>query len=85
MITNLREAKAQLSMLVHRAAAGEEIIITVHGRPTARMTAVTTPAGSASDARAWMHELAVAAEAARCGDVRATPQEQWDDVRAERG
>lgn len=85
MITNLREAKAQLSMLVQRAAKGEEIIITVHGRPTARMTAVTAPAGSAIDAREWMHELAVEAEAARCGEVRATPQEQWDDLRADRG
>ena len=85
MITNLREAKAQLSMLVQRAAAGHEIIITVHGRPTARMTAVTTPAGSSIDASQWMHELALAAEAARCGEVRATPQKQCDDLRAERG
>ena len=85
MITNLREAKAQLSMLVQRAAAGEEIIITVHGRPTARMTAVTTPAGSSADARQWMHELALEAEAARCGELRGTTQEQWDDLRAERG
>lgn len=85
MITNLREAKAQLSMLVQRAAEGEEIIITVHGRPTARMTAVTMPAESASDARDWMHELAAAAEAARCGEIRSTSQEQWDDLRAERG
>jgi prevent-host-death family protein len=85
MIMNLREAKAQLSMLVQLAAEGEEIVITVRGRPTARMTAVTSPAGSASDARDWMHELAAAAETARCGEVRATPQKQWDDLRAERG
>lgn len=85
MITNLRDAKAQLSMLVQRAAEGEEIIITVHGRPTARMTAVAPPPGSTVDARAWMHELALEADAARCGEVRATPQEHWDDVRAERG
>ena len=56
-----------------------------HGRPTARMTAVTMPAESASDARDWMHELAAAAEAARCGEIRSTSQEQWDDLRAERG
>jgi antitoxin (DNA-binding transcriptional repressor) of toxin-antitoxin stability system len=72
-------------MLVQRAAEGEEIIITVHGRPTARMTGVTTPAGSAIDARVWMHELAVEAETARCGDVRGTRQEHWDDLRADRG
>jgi len=85
MITNLREAKAQLSKLVQRAAEGEEIIITVHGRPTARMTAVTSAAGSAIDAREWMQELAVEAKAAQCGEVRGTPQEQWDDLRGERG
>lgn len=84
MITNLRDAKAQLSMLVRRAAAGEEIIITVHGRPVARVTAVTPPPGSGSDARAWMDELAVEADAARCGDVRATQQQHWDDLRSER-
>jgi hypothetical protein len=33
----------------------------------------------------WMQELAVEAKAAQCGEVRATPQEQWDDLRGERG
>jgi prevent-host-death family protein len=35
---NLYEAKTQLSALVGRAAAGEEIIITKAGRPLARLT-----------------------------------------------
>ena len=35
MITNLREAKSNLSHLVQLAAEGEDIVITVRGRPTA--------------------------------------------------
>jgi prevent-host-death family protein len=42
---NLYEAKTQLSKLVDRAAAGEEIIIARHGRPVARLVAYAPPAG----------------------------------------
>ena len=37
---NLAEAKAKLSALVDRAAAGEEIIVAKAGRPVARITAL---------------------------------------------
>ena len=85
MITNLRDAKARLSLLVHRAAAGEEIIITVHGRPTARITAAASPTASAEHIRTWMQDLAIEAEAARCCEPSSTPQEAWDELRADRG
>lgn len=84
MITNLRDAKAHLSLLVQRAAAGEEIIITVHGRPTARITAAAAPAASATGVHTWMQELAAGAEAARCGEPRSTPQEAWEEWRSDR-
>jgi len=38
-IVNLYEAKTQLSALVERAAAGEEIVIAKAGRPLARLVA----------------------------------------------
>jgi len=38
-VFNLYEAKAALSKLVERAAAGEEIIIAKNGRPMAKLTA----------------------------------------------
>jgi len=38
MIINLRDARDNLSQLVQLAADGEEIIITVRGRPMARLT-----------------------------------------------
>ena len=42
MITiNIYEAKAKLSKLVERAAAGEEVIIARGGRPAARLTQLT--------------------------------------------
>jgi prevent-host-death family protein len=37
MIASVRSAKARLSELLERAAAGEEIVITSAGRPKARL------------------------------------------------
>ena len=37
MITTLRESKARISELVKRAAGGEEVVITVRGKPEARL------------------------------------------------
>jgi len=39
---NLAQAKAHLSELVERAEAGEEVCITRHGRPVARLMPVAT-------------------------------------------
>lgn len=39
-VFNLYEAKNQLSSLVDRAAAGEEIVIAKHGRPMAKLVPV---------------------------------------------
>lgn len=40
---NLADAKAQLSALVDRVEAGDTIDITRHGKPVARISAVTYP------------------------------------------
>jgi len=40
MIATVRTAKAHLSKLLERAAAGEEILITSNGRPKARLVGV---------------------------------------------
>ncbi len=37
MRVNIYAAKTQLSRLVDRASAGEEVVITRHGRPVARL------------------------------------------------
>ena len=41
---NIHAAKTQLSRLVEQAAAGEEIIIALAGRPLARLVPLTVPA-----------------------------------------
>jgi prevent-host-death family protein len=40
---NVYAAKTNLSQLLDRAAAGEEIVITRNGRPVAKLVAATTP------------------------------------------
>lgn len=42
MIATLKESKARLSELVAKAAKGEDVIITVHGKPKARLAAITS-------------------------------------------
>lgn len=44
----LFEAKNKLSELVERAATGEEVVITKHGRPTARIVAYASPDADAA-------------------------------------
>lgn len=41
MNVGIRELKAHLSEYVHRAQAGEEIIVTERGKPVVRVTAYT--------------------------------------------
>lgn len=41
--TTLADAKAHLSQLVEQASTGEEIVITKHGRPFARLTRANKP------------------------------------------
>ena len=84
MITNLREAKSNLSQLVQLAAEGEEIVITVRGRPTARLTGVVPKEAQEVARTEWANELSAAAEAARVGPHKSTSQEFWDELREER-
>ena len=55
MIATLRESKTRLSELVQLASGGEEILITVRGKPKARLLPVGEPDFSAIK---WMRELA---------------------------
>jgi prevent-host-death family protein len=51
MIATLREGKAHLSALVARAAQGEEVVITVRGKPKARICPL--PSRSERDTEPW--------------------------------
>jgi len=84
MITNLREAKSKLSQLVQLAAQGEEIVITVRGRPAARLTGIVPQEAGEATRTEWANELAAAADAARVGPPTSTSQKFWDALREER-
>jgi prevent-host-death family protein len=56
----MHEAKTQLSKLVERAEAGEEIVITRHGEPAARLVAERQGEGFASLAGAWRGRVKIA-------------------------
>jgi prevent-host-death family protein len=43
LTVNLAHAKAHLSELLDKVEAGEEVVITRHGRPTARLHSVFRP------------------------------------------
>ncbi len=55
MISNLRESKAKLSELVDLAASGEDVLITVRGKPKARLTGVKQL--PKDDRAAWIKKL----------------------------
>jgi prevent-host-death family protein len=56
MIASVRESKARLSELLERAVAGEDVVITVRGKPTARLVAVH-PEAKQPDRSQWIAEL----------------------------
>lgn len=84
MIKSLRESKAKLSELVEFAAGGEEVIITVRGKPRARLCPISkgTPSQERED-EGWAQELREARRTYSVG-TRDTGEEILDDLRDER-
>lgn len=82
MITSLRESKAKLSALVALAEAGEEVIITVRGKPKARLSAI--PKQSAAGMSGWKKELKSLHR--KCGSGKRTADSQaiLNELREER-
>jgi prevent-host-death family protein len=48
MQISVTDAKAQLTDLVRRAEAGDEVVLTRHGQPAARLVAVRAPTDRAT-------------------------------------
>jgi prevent-host-death family protein len=82
MIKTLRESKARLSELVAAAAGGEEVIITVHGTPKARLVAATGPA--APNTAAWVQRLRTLHRECATGKKPTDNKVILDALRAER-
>jgi len=62
MDISVTDAKSQLTELVRRAQAGEEIVLTRHGHPAARITPVVAKV-SAAKRRALLREVRARAAA----------------------
>jgi prevent-host-death family protein len=60
MRVSVSEAKGQLTELVRRAEAGDEVILTRHGQPAVRLMPVT-PVMDAAGRRALLEELQASA------------------------
>ena len=75
----LRNSKARVSELVQLASQGEEVLITVRGRPKTRLLAV---GGNDVQMEKWMREL----ESLRHGLKRGRPVKSsvLDELREER-
>jgi prevent-host-death family protein len=83
MTTTLREAKARFSEMVKRASRGEEVVITVHGKETAKLVAVPKP-NKKIDKEKWLRELDKIRQENWTGRYGKSAQEIQDDDRAER-
>jgi len=64
-VISVREAKAQFSALVARAAGGEEIILSWHGQPRARLVPLQTEDNVFRVDREWLHAMPVRARGKR--------------------
>ena len=61
MLVNVHEAKTQLSRLLERVAAGEEVVIGKAGRPVARLVPYSEPSRRRTPGR-WRGRIRVAAD-----------------------
>ncbi|MCK5849396.1 MAG: type II toxin-antitoxin system prevent-host-death family antitoxin [Kiritimatiellae bacterium] len=82
MITTLRESKAKLSALVALAQTGEDVIITVRGKPRAKLSAIReqTSVGVAG----WKEELELLHRKCGTGKRTVASRSIIDEIREER-
>ena len=57
MIATLSKSQADLPRLVEIANQGEDVVITVEGKPKARLTRVQTATPQVFDGKSWIAEL----------------------------
>ena len=83
MITTLRESKAKLSALVALAQSGEEVIITVRGKPRARLSGIRALPEAAISG--WKKELEALHRKCSPGNKNFNSQSILNEIREERG
>jgi prevent-host-death family protein len=75
MQISVSEAKAQLTDLVRRAEAGDEVILTRHGQPTVRLVPIRKPVDRAARRKLIEEIQASAAANATPGECAARSQD----------
>jgi prevent-host-death family protein len=83
MTTSLREAKAKLSQMVKIASRGEEVVITVHGKETAKLVAVPDRT-KRIDKEKWLKRLDRIRHKNWTGRYGKSAQQILDEDRADR-
>jgi prevent-host-death family protein len=83
MTATLREAKAKLSEMVKRASRGEEVVITVHGKETAKIVPVPKRRKK-RDKEKWLAELDELRRKYSTGKIGISAQEIQDSDREDR-
>lgn len=83
MTTTLREAKAKLSEMVRRASRGEEVVITVHGKETAKLIGVARQKNKI-DKEKWLKRLERLREQSWIGRYGKSIEEILEEDRADR-
>ena len=82
MITTLRDAKARLSYIVNLVDQGEEVIITVNGKPKARLTSVNTD--TKVDLADWKNGIKNLHKKHQLGERVNSANNIMDDLRGDR-
>lgn len=85
MTATLRESQTDLQRLVELASRGEDVVITVNGKPKARLTAAETllPAKS-PDMASWLKDLEQLRRKYSTGKTSPTVEQILEEDRAER-
>ena len=85
MTATLTESQADLQRLVELASRGEEVVITVDGKPKAKLTSAGAPSPAKSpDMALWLKELEDLRQKYATGKTGPTVEQILEEDRAER-
>jgi prevent-host-death family protein len=85
MTATLSKSQADLPRLVELASQGEDVVITVEGKPKARLTrANVAPGNGGADLTVRVKELAALREKYHTGKAGLTVDQILDEARADR-
>ena len=82
MTATLEQTQSELFRLITLAQRGEEVVITSHGHPVAKLTGLPQPR-TATDRRAWLARLAALRERLATGKTGPTVEQLLDEDRGD--